>query len=46
MENQNKVIMDISEEPYGREGIEEMIERLNSLDDKEPENNEKDKGIA
>lgn len=46
MENQNKVIMDINEKPYGREGIEEMIERLNSLDDKEPKGDEKDKGIA
>lgn len=33
MENQIKNICDINEKPYGRKGIEEMLERMKKLDD-------------
>ena len=45
MEDQNKKIIDIDEKPYGRKGIEEMIERMASLDEK-PQDNSKSENIA
>lgn len=33
MENQTNKVRDIDERPYGREGIEKMLDRLNSNDD-------------
>lgn len=46
MENPNKKVLDIDEKPYGRKGIEEMIERLNSIDDEAPSDKPKGENIA
>lgn len=46
MENQNKKICDINEKPYGRKGIEEMLERMKKLDNNQPQTKSNDKSIA
>lgn len=48
MGNQNKMILDIDERTYGREGIEKMLERLNSNNDEnnKPQNKQNREGIA
>ena len=46
MENQNKKIYDINEKPYGRKGIEEMLERMKNLDDEQPKTAPKNESIA
>lgn len=46
MENQNKKIYDINEKPYGRKGVEEMLERMKNLDDEQSKNDPKNENIA
>ena len=47
MESQKKKILDIDERPYGREGIEKMLERLSSNnEDCKHQNKQDHEGIA
>ena len=46
MPKQNNNVMDIDERPKGREGIEEMLQRISEIDDSPSPQEKKKKIIA